>query len=146
MIKQLIMKKIIIGEENNMFYKNNLEITERNQLALADNKNILSLRPAVDIYETDDLLVLLAEMPGVDKEHIKVEVIDGKLHIFGKRISPKKSGEYLFKEIRDVQYDRFFLLEDNLDSDKISANYKKGMLIVEIGKKEKAKPRKIEIN
>jgi HSP20 family protein len=99
----------------------------------------------VDIYEKDDSIVVTAEMPNVEKKYIQVSVENGILRISGKRIQEVENANYLMRETSDLIYERFFELEDDLDSQKIEATYKSGILQVSIGKKEKVKPQIIEI-
>lgn len=110
-----------------------------------EKPELLKVKPAVDIYETKDSVVILAEMPNVDREHISVQVKDGLLYIRGTRNTVPRKGEFIIRETRDVEYERIFELGDDLDPDKISASYKYGILEVTIGKKEKAQPKVIEI-
>ncbi len=109
------------------------------------NNNLLKIKPRVDIYETENAIVVLAEMPNVDKENLHVSVNKGFLQLSGKRVQDLNDGNYLLRETRDIFYQRFFELEDDLNSEKIGAEYNAGILKVTIGKREKAKTKKIEI-
>jgi HSP20 family protein len=113
---------------------------------LASNGRKITIKPSVDIYETGDSIVVLAEMPGIMKENLNVKVEDGVLHISGQRENPKIDGEYLMRETDDVFFHRAFELEEDLNPEKIVAEYNHGILKVTIGKKEKAKPKVIQIN
>jgi len=106
---------------------------------------VLKRKPVVDIYETNDSVVLIAEMPNVNKSDIQVEVVDGKLHLSGKRSPEKIDGEILLRESKDFVYERFFALDNSLDLERITASYNLGVLKVEIRKNEKAMPRNIQI-
>ncbi len=110
-----------------------------------EKPELLKIKPAVDIYETKDSVVILAEMPNVDRKNLNVQVKDGLLYIRGLRNTVPHKGEFILRETRDVQYERIFELGDDLDPDKISASYKYGILEVTVGKKEKAQPKVIEI-
>ena len=110
------------------------------------NEILVKVKPVVDIYETDNSIVILTEMPGVRKEDLRVSVKDGILTISGKRQIVNIDGEYLMRESSDVMYERAFELEDNLDQEKIDASYSGGILKVKISKKEEIKPRQIDIN
>jgi HSP20 family protein len=129
-----------------MFLENQLGNKNIYQLEITGNGNLLEIKPSVDIYETKDSFIILAEMPDVKKENIKVEIVNGKLYISGKRYAEKFEGEMILRETRDLFYQRFFALDDNLDTNQIRANYAGGILKIEIGKKEKSKPRVIKIN
>jgi HSP20 family protein len=110
------------------------------------NEILVKVKPVVDIYETENSIVILTEMPGVRKEDLRVSVKDGILTISGQRQIDNIDGEYLMRESNDVVYERAFELEDNLDQDKIDASYSGGILKVKISKKEETKPRQIDIN
>ncbi len=117
----------------------------RNAIQIAHNEHLIHTKPAVDIYETEEAIVVLVEMPNVKKENLQVWVEDGKLYITGKRDSSNINGTYLLRETQDLQYERIFELEEDLDPEKISASYQLGILKIEIGKKEKAKPKIIQV-
>ncbi|UCF65498.1 MAG: Hsp20/alpha crystallin family protein [bacterium] len=119
---------------------------ERRNKSNADNGLLAKVKPVVDIYETENSIVILAEMPRVDKEDLHIQVEKGILHIRGKRQNSAPEGEYILRETADVIYERFFELENNLDPENIKAAYHAGVLKITIGKSEQAKPRKIEIN
>ncbi len=104
--------------------------------------------PAVDIYETDQSVVVKAELPGVGKDDIAVEVKDGILTLRGER--------KFEKEVKDENYHRIersygtflrsFALPVSVDQDKVSARFKDGVLDIELPKKEKAKPRQVKVD
>jgi len=121
------------------------QIERRNKLN-TDNGLLVKVKPVVDIYETEHSIVILAEMPRVEKKDLHIQVEKGILHIHGKRQNSAPEGEYILRETVDVIYERFFELENNLDPENISATYNSGVLKITIGKNEQAKPRKIEIN
>ncbi len=108
--------------------------------------NLIKVKPVVDIYETDNSIVILMEMPGVQKKDLHVSVKEGILNISGNRLNNHIDGEYLFRETTDIFYERAFELEDNLNVEIIDASYNAGILKVVVGKKEEVKPRKIDIN
>jgi len=121
------------------------DVEERKETDVKQDTQVIKVKPAVDIYENEGSIVLLAEMPNVDKSDLKVQVTDGMLHISGTRKKEAVDGQYLIRETMDAVYERIFELEDDLDLDKISASYDKGILRVTLGKKEQVKPRTIEI-
>ena len=110
------------------------------------NINILTVKPRVDILESETSVMVLLEMPNVSKEDLQLKMENGLLHISGKRILKNDSAEFILRETRDVVYERVFELEKSLDIDKVDAKYEAGILSVKIEKKEKALPRVIEIN
>lgn len=129
-----------------MFYDVFPGIDKKRYNELTNGSNFNKVKPVVDVYETDDSIVVAAEMPNVKKEDLRVQVEDGKLILSGRRSRSSEKGEYLMRESRHAIYERIFELEDDLAPDKITASYKYGVLNVTIGKKEKEKPRVIEIS
>ena len=103
--------------------------------------------PAVDIYETPDSIVLQAELPGLSKEDIDIQVRDNVLTLKGERRSEKevKEGNYLRVERAYGGFQRAFTLPAAVQADKIRAVFKDGVLDVSIPKAEEAKPKQIKI-
>ena len=97
----------------------------------------LSLSPSVDIIEDDKNFKVECEMPGMGEEDIHVAVQDGMLAIKGEKETSRqdKDKNYLLREIGYGSYERNILLPENIDIDKASASFKKGMLWVNIPKK-----------
>jgi HSP20 family molecular chaperone IbpA len=100
--------------------------------------------PAVDIYETDEGLVLLADMPGVEKDKLKVTVEDDILTIEGKVMEPLEADPE-WKEYTLNSYWRQFQLNNTVDQERLSARLKNGVLTLELPKAEKAKPKQVEV-
>jgi HSP20 family molecular chaperone IbpA len=102
--------------------------------------------PAVDILETKNDLRLYADMPGVDQKSINVTIDQGVLMIQGNvDTTPIEGYELEYKEYDIGDYQRTFTLTDTVDQDKISANYKNGVLELILPKAEEAKPKQIEV-
>ena len=103
--------------------------------------------PAVDIRETDDNIVLTFEVPGMEKDDIKVWVEDNVLTVSGERKSnsEEKDHNYIRSEIRSGSFSRSFRLSKNVDLNGMSADYKNGLLVVTVARAEEAKPKEIEI-
>jgi len=129
-----------------MFSDNMIRTDKKQGTEISKRDVLLRVKPLVDIYETENDIVVMLEMPNVKKDGLRVQVENGFLHITGRRENEQIQGEYIFRETRDVLFERIFELEDNLDTNRISASYELGVLKVSIGKKEKAKPRVIEVN
>ena len=119
-------------------------IEKRNNVS-RQNGYSLKIKPVVDVYETSGNIVLLVEMPQVEKSALKVEVENGILHIQAKKQNNITEGELIYRESADVLYERLFELEDNLDTTQIQASYNAGVLKLTLPKREEAQPRKIEI-
>ncbi len=103
--------------------------------------------PPVDIYETPDKVVIEAEVPGVEKDNIKIEYSNGILTIKGERKLEKevKEEDYHRLERAYGSFQRSFSIPSTVDPDKINAVYKNGILKIELPKQEKAKPKEIKI-
>jgi HSP20 family protein len=101
--------------------------------------------PPVDIYETTDGLVLMADLPGVSKDALDVRVEDNLLTIQG-RTSHAVPGSPLHREFELVNYFRQFELSEKVNQAGIGASLKHGVLKLDLPKAEKAKPRQIEVS
>ena len=103
--------------------------------------------PSVDIRETDDALMVQAELPGIAKNDVKLEVKDDSLTISGERHYEKEVNEENVHRIERSYgtFIRSFSLPNNIDSGKVHAEMKDGLLTVRLPKRESAKPKAIEI-
>jgi len=103
--------------------------------------------PSVDIRETDDALVLQAELPGIEKKDVRIEVKDGVLTISGERRYEKEVKEENVHRVERAygKFSRSFSLPTNVDADKVDATMKNGVLEVRLSKRENAKPKAITI-
>jgi HSP20 family protein len=104
--------------------------------------------PAVDIIETENDLVLKADLPDVDMKDIHVELENGTLSLKGQRKfeSEKKEKGYHRIERSYGSFARYFAMPETVDPEKISAEYKNGVLTVTLPKKEIAKPRTVKVD
>ena len=102
--------------------------------------------PRVDIYETKDATILLADMPGVGSNDVEIELEDSILTIKG-RVKPveREGYELIYSEYAEGEYERSFSLSDGVDRDKIEATMKNGVLRLVLPKAEELKPKKIEV-
>ncbi len=102
--------------------------------------------PLVDIYETDDDFYLMAYMPGVKKENVKIKLEDGSLVIMGRiNYDEEISRNYILKETETGNYYRKFKISDTINESKIKAHLEDGILTVQLPKHERIKPKTIEI-
>ena len=101
--------------------------------------------PAVDIYETEDAITLLADLPGVDKEGLDIHVEDRQLSITGLVQPTEERLQTVYSEYGVGGYTRSFKLGDTIDQSKIGASLKDGVLELVLPKADRLKPRKIEI-
>lgn len=104
-------------------------------------------RPNVDIYETEDSYVLKADIPGMKKEDIKIDVKDNTLTFKGEKKFEEKTEKdnYVRIERSYGSFTRSFTLSDNVDPENIEAAYKDGVLEITLKKKEESKPKEISI-
>ncbi|HEX2612546.1 MAG TPA: Hsp20/alpha crystallin family protein [Fibrobacteria bacterium] len=106
-----------------------------------------SFVPAVDVVEEADAYVLRAELAGVAREGIRVEVKENRLVLSGKKeaASRAEDGKYRYVESRHGEFSRTFELPRNVKSDAVEASFKDGALTLRIPKADEAKPKTIEI-
>lgn len=104
--------------------------------------------PAVDLYEKDDHFVIKAELPGVDKKDISIDLKDRVLTLSGERSFENEVQEenYYRKERSYGKFQRAFTLPADVDSDKIKAEFKDGLLKIEVPKPEQQKPKQVTIH
>jgi HSP20 family protein len=100
--------------------------------------------PKVNVYDYDDKIGIVAEIPGLDKKQLSVEVEDGVLTISGDKHSMFKEDEarVIRRELKHSSFKRSFQLGEELNGDEVSANFKDGILSVSVPKIEPEKPKK----
>jgi HSP20 family protein len=102
--------------------------------------------PATDIYEAEDALTVILEMPGVEKSNVSIHVEDGTLNVEGRLDLAKYRGlQPLYTEYNIGHYSRSFRLSSKIDQSKIAAEMKDGVLSLKLPKIEEAKPRTIQV-
>jgi HSP20 family protein len=103
--------------------------------------------PPVDIYETENELVLKADVPEVDPQNVAIQMENGTLTLKGeRRFEEQKNGRGFHRIERGYgSFVRAFSLPDTVDPDKVKADYKNGVLTVTLPKKEVAKPRTVNV-
>ncbi len=104
--------------------------------------------PVVDIVDNNESIIIKADLPGVDKKNISIDYKDRVLTIKGERVDENeaKDEHYYKRERVSGSFMRSFTLPASVDADKISADYKDGVLKIEIPKPEEQKPNRITIN
>ena len=107
-----------------------------------------SWRPVVDIYDEGDTIVIKAELPGVDKKDIEVDLKDHVLTLKGERNyeNEVKEDNYYRKERAFGRFNRSFTLPADVDPEKIKADFKDGVLKIDIPKPEEKKPKKLTVH
>ena len=99
--------------------------------------------PKVNVYEYDDKVGIVAEIPGLDKKNVTVDVEDGKLTISGdKHGFDTDGGKCITRELKQSSFKRSFTLGEHLSGEEISAKFKDGMLSISIPKVTPEKPKK----
>jgi len=102
--------------------------------------------PPIDIYETDEGLVLHADLPGVTIETLELQVQDNKLTLFG-RVEPmmREDARMVHQEYEVGDFLRSFILSDDVDHDRIRASLNNGVLKIVLPKAPQTPPRKIDV-
>ena len=118
------------------------QITEAKPIATREEERYL--RPPVDIYETSDGLVVVADLPCVDKDGIDVRVDNGVLTIEGRANYTPVHDAY-YSEFSVINFFRQFQLDEEIDQERISAELKHGVLTIHLPKAQKAKPKQISV-
>jgi HSP20 family molecular chaperone IbpA len=102
--------------------------------------------PTTDIFETENALTVVLEMPGVVRDNIEVSVENGVLTVEGKINFDKYEGlQPIYSEYNIGPYRRSFRISSRVDQDKISAEIRDGVITLVLPKAEEAKPRRIEV-
>jgi HSP20 family protein len=103
--------------------------------------------PPVDVVETQDKIIVRAELPGMKQEDVNIEFENGILTLRGERKFQKETSEHTYHRVERAygNFIRSFTLPRTVDPEKISASYRDGLLEIEVPKKEDAKPRQIKI-
>ena len=126
------------------------QVTERPQQDAAKQTRTQSpetvLQPPVDIFEDGDGITLEADMPGVSKDRLNVHVEGENLIVEGgMQLDLPEHAQALYADIRSTTYRCSFVLSRELESDKIRAQLKDGVLQIRIPKRAELKPRRIEV-
>jgi HSP20 family protein len=115
---------------------------------VGEESNLTAWAPSVDIYETEQELVVKADLPDVDPKDLDIRVENNILTIRGERKFEKKVNEenYLRVERSYGAFARSFSLANTINSEAIKADYHNGVLTLSIPKREEAKPKQIKVN
>jgi HSP20 family protein len=115
-------------------------------LQRSERATAAAIRPPVDIYEDGDGITLQADLPGVSKDRLTVRMEGQSLVIEGNvQFDLPQEAEALYADVRSSVYRRSFALSGELETEKIEANLKDGVLTVHIPKRAELRPRRIEI-
>lgn len=116
--------------------------------ARGDNSALTTWAPAVDIHETENELVLKADIPGISEKELDVRVENNMLTIRGERKFEQevKEDNYLRVERTYGSFSRSFSLPNTVNTEAIKAEYKNGVLTVELPKRAESKPKQVKVN
>jgi HSP20 family protein len=130
-----------LQEQVNRIFENNFQ-------GQADKSALTAWAPAVDIYETENELVLKAELPDIDEKDLDVRVENNMLTLRGERKfeSKVKEDSYLRVERSYGSFSRSFSLPNTVNTEAIKAEYAKGVLTVELPKRAESKPKQVKIS
>ncbi len=101
--------------------------------------------PAVDIFESDDAITVLADMPGVKAQDLKIDLREDVLTLSGRVMPDASTATEVLREYESGTFFRQFVLAESIDQAKIDAKLADGVLRLELAKVERAKPRQITI-
>jgi len=103
--------------------------------------------PPVDIFEKEDGITIIMEIPGVSEEDIDLQITDGVLTVKGEKKLPyEKNNENFYRLERNFgKFARSFTLPNSVDQNKVKASLKEGILKIEIGKRDEIKPKVIKV-
>ena len=131
-----------MSEKKELVAVNNYNSDSINELLKTQN----SISQVVDIFETENDYILIANLPGVERSNIQVKLDDKSLILFGKiNFEEAVNRKYILNEKEIGNYFRSFKISDSIDKEKINARYDNGQLIVTLPKHDKVKPREIDI-
>ena len=103
--------------------------------------------PRTDIYESDDVITIALDMPGINENAIEITLEKNILNVKGfAQVEDQDKYQIAFSEYENGDYERSFKVSNAIDRDKIEANYKNGVLHLTVPKAEEAKARKIAVN
>jgi len=126
---------------------NDKQVTRTGTGAGTDREQERAVLPAVDVFEDADGITLLADMPGVPKDQLELKLEGDALLIEGgvQALTPEGL-EAVYAEVRVPRYRRSFTLSRELDTTRIAANLKDGVLTLRIPKQAHAQPRRIAVS
>jgi HSP20 family protein len=131
-----------------MASKQELQVQQKRELEKKEETTIPAriFLPTTDIYETQDALFVILEMPGVEKKDVDVRVEDGVLNVEGRLdFSKYENLQPVYTEYNIGHYSRSFRLSKKIDQNNIRAELKDGVLSLTLAKIEEAKPRAIQV-
>jgi HSP20 family protein len=124
---------------------NEMKTREGSEMLRRSEQDVF-LRPAVDIYEDGQEITVKADLPGVSRDRLEVQVDGNNLVIEGQAAVDMPEGmEALYADVHTTRFRRSFALSNGLDTGNISAEMKEGVLTLRLPKRVELQPRKIEV-
>lgn len=142
------MSKDMKDEGTTMAENKEMAVREKKELQPKEEKTVSGryFIPSADIYETEEALAVVMEMPGVEKKDLEVGLENDVLRVDGRiYFSRYKDLEPVYAEYNVGHYARSFALSNTIDQEKIAANLEDGVLTLMLPKARHAQPRKIAI-
>jgi len=128
----------------NDLYRLNREMNR--VLSQSTGRTVYDFWPEVNVYANENEYIVAAKIPGIDKENISITFRDNSLKITGERKREEKPAvNYHLKERHSGEFERNLLLDEKIDEQKATAEFKNGILLVKVPKSPESKPVKIEI-
>ena len=132
-----------------MAKKQELEVQEKREVDASkeSTRPARAFVPSADIYESENALTVVLEMPGVNKDNVDVNIEDGVLTVEGRIDFTKYDGlQPVYSEYNVGPYRRSFQISSQIDHSKIAAQMQNGIMTLELPKAETAKPRRIQVS
>jgi HSP20 family molecular chaperone IbpA len=132
-----------------MAKKQELQVQEKREIDASreSTRPTRAFVPSADIYESENALTVVLEIPGVSKDNVDVNIEDGVLTVEGRIDFSKYEGlQPVYSEYNVGPYRRSFQISSQIDHSKISAQMQNGIMTLELPKAETAKPRRIQIS
>jgi HSP20 family protein len=105
----------------------------------------VTVHPRVDVLETENEFLLLADLPGVKLEDVDIRFEKGELAVHGRRAYPNPDGRVTHRESEATNYRRTFAVAETVAADKITADLQNGVLTVRLPKVDQFKPRRVPV-
>ncbi|MFO0587312.1 MAG: Hsp20/alpha crystallin family protein [Polyangiaceae bacterium] len=121
----------------------NLNTRTPNETERVEQRPVVA--PNVDVYENENELLVIADLPGVNKEDMGIHFEKGRLTIEGRRAPQNPKWTARLNESEGYDYRRTFLVPQGIDAEKIAAELNQGVLTVHLPKHASVRPRRIEV-
>ncbi len=119
-------------------------LTKRQPQSMVHSDQRPAVTPECDIYESKDEILLVADLPGVSTDALKIDIDNGELTLEARR-TVSGPGTFLGGEVRDCDYRRRFAVPPGIDTTKISAELRQGVLSLHLPKSDAVRPRQISV-